>query len=120
MSFDLMIQVISLLFITCRDTISIRVKETDTQPASLAQVLTVASGDIKPASPPSGNNGGGGSPSTPTDGKLTLPASQSGQVGLGEAVTVSIPTGATSKELKLTISKVLDTQSLVSDKQVLA
>ncbi|QJD84674.1 S-layer homology domain-containing protein [Cohnella herbarum] len=38
----------------------------------------------------------------------------------GDAVTVSIPTGATDKELKLTITKLLDTQSLVTNKQVLA
>ncbi|WP_256761005.1 Ig-like domain-containing protein, partial [Cohnella sp. WQ 127256] len=56
----------------------------------------------------------------PTDGKLTLPTGQSSQVSLGDAVTISIPKDATKEELKLTISKVLDTQNLVTNVQVLA
>ncbi|WP_256761046.1 S-layer homology domain-containing protein [Cohnella sp. WQ 127256] len=73
---------------------------------------------VKAAS--SGGGGGGGVSSTPTDGKLTLPTGQSGQVSLGDAVTVTIPTGASSKELKLTIAKLLDTQNLLKNNQVLA
>ncbi|QJD86607.1 S-layer homology domain-containing protein [Cohnella herbarum] len=100
------------------DKISIRVKATEVEPASLAQVLTVGLADIKPATKPSNSSGGGGS-STPTDGKLTLPIGQAGQVSLGDTVTVAIPTGATKKELKLTISKLLDTQNLVTNNQSL-
>ncbi|OAB34019.1 cadherin-like beta sandwich domain-containing protein [Paenibacillus glacialis] len=67
-----------------------------------------------------GGTGGGSGSSTPTDSKLKLPAGKSGKVSLGDEVTVSIPEGATDKELILTISKWLDTQNLVTNKQVLA
>ncbi|MFF2483773.1 Ig-like domain-containing protein [Paenibacillus sp. NPDC058071] len=68
----------------------------------------------------SSSSGGGGGSSTPTDGKLTLPAGQSGQVSFGDAVTIFVPAGAANKELKLTTSKLLDTQNLLTSKQVLA
>ncbi|WP_177246056.1 immunoglobulin-like domain-containing protein [Paenibacillus sp. BC26] len=57
---------------------------------------------------------------TSTDGTLTLPAGQSGKVSFEDAVTISIPAGSTTKDLKLTIDKVLNTQHLVSDEDVLA
>jgi tripartite motif-containing protein 71 len=76
----------------------------------------------------SGGSGGGGGSTTPTsdtpltstDGKLTLPTGKTGEVSLEDAVTVSIPTGATDKELKLTIEKVLATGSLLTANEVLA
>ncbi|WP_314586514.1 S-layer homology domain-containing protein [Paenibacillus terrigena] len=85
-------------------------------------------------SPGGGGNPGGGSPGgggigliipsdtpvTSTNGTLTLPAGKRGEVSLGEAVKISIPANATTKELKLTIEKVLDTQKLLTDKNVLA
>jgi hypothetical protein len=65
-------------------------------------------------------------PSTPTnavvmstDGHLMLPAGRSGEVSLIDEVTVSIPVGATDKELKLTIEKVLSTQNLLTNKEIL-
>jgi hypothetical protein len=57
---------------------------------------------------------------TATDGKLTLPTGKTGEVSLGETVTVAIPADATDKELKITIEKVLDTQKLLTNKNVLA
>ncbi|MEQ4487158.1 Ig-like domain-containing protein [Cohnella silvisoli] len=54
------------------------------------------------------------------DGKLTLPSGKAGKVSLGDAVTISIPAGASGKDLKLTIEKVLDTQNLLKKKDVLA
>jgi len=53
------------------------------------------------------------------DGNLTLPAGKPGEVSLGDAVTISIPADAAGKELKLTIEKVLDTQKLLINKEVL-
>ncbi|MCR8635355.1 S-layer homology domain-containing protein [Paenibacillus radicis (ex Xue et al. 2023)] len=73
----------------------------------------------------SSSSGGGGS-STPldtkvtaTEGKLTLPAGKTGEVSLGKEIVVSIPPNATDKELKLTIDKVVDTQKLLTNKEVL-
>nr|WP_145164926.1 Ig-like domain-containing protein [Paenibacillus terrae] len=81
----------------------------------------------------SGSSGGSGSDSgstTPvppgddkwisTDGKLTLPPGKAGEVSLGDAVTISIPAGATNQELKLTIEKVLNTQQLLTNREVFA
>jgi hypothetical protein len=59
-------------------------------------------------------------PVTSTDGKLTLSAGRTGEVTLQQEVTVSIPAGATNKELKLTIEKLVDTQNLLTDQDVLA
>ncbi|WP_229757774.1 S-layer homology domain-containing protein [Paenibacillus marchantiophytorum] len=79
------------------------------------------------ANTPAPNYSGGGGSATPTDtkvtstdGKLTLSAGKTGEVSLGNQVTVSIPANATDKELKLTIEKVLDTQKLLANKVVLA
>lgn len=57
---------------------------------------------------------------TSTNGRLSLAAGQSGQVSLGDAVTIFIPAYATKQALELTISKVTDTQGLITSKQVLA
>ncbi|WP_308637869.1 immunoglobulin-like domain-containing protein [Paenibacillus silvisoli] len=59
-------------------------------------------------------------PVTSTDGALTLPVGRAGQVSLGDHVMISIPAGSTDTELKLTIEEVLNTQELLSDKDVLA
>lgn len=56
---------------------------------------------------------------TSTDGKLTLPAGKLGEVSLGDEIKISIPVGASGKELKLTIEKVLDAQKLLTNKDVL-
>ncbi|WP_308637876.1 S-layer homology domain-containing protein [Paenibacillus silvisoli] len=75
----------------------------------------------------SGSTGGGGisvidtsRPIVTTDGELTLPIGRAGEVQLGDAITVSIPAGASDKELKVTIGKVSDVTSLITDKDVLA
>ncbi|OPH56955.1 hypothetical protein BC351_26445 [Paenibacillus ferrarius] len=57
---------------------------------------------------------------TSTDGILTLAIGQSGEVSLNQEVMISIPADASAKELKITIDKVLNTQQLVTDKEVLA
>ncbi|CAI6082844.1 Ig-like domain-containing protein [Cohnella sp. JJ-181] len=57
---------------------------------------------------------------TSTNGRLSLAAGQSGRVNLGDAVSIFIPANATKRELNLTISKVSDTQGLITDKQILA
>ncbi|MCD9024799.1 S-layer homology domain-containing protein [Cohnella silvisoli] len=72
-----------------------------------------------------GGGGGGSTISTSdtqvtsSDGKLTLPANRAGEVNLDDAITVSIPSGATQKELKITIEKLVNTQNLQMNKGVL-
>ncbi|GAA3403214.1 fibronectin type III domain-containing protein [Paenibacillus hodogayensis] len=75
----------------------------------------------------SGSGGSGGGPAsssnstvTSTDGKLTIPVGRGGKVSLGDTVTIVIPAHATSKELKITVEKLLDYQKLLTDKTVLA
>lgn len=53
-----------------------------------------------------------------TDGKLTLPPGKAGEVRLGDAVTISIPAGATNQEMKLTIQKVPDTHQFITYHEV--
>ncbi|BBH22467.1 hypothetical protein Back11_38120 [Paenibacillus baekrokdamisoli] len=75
---------------------------------------------------PGGDNGNGnGAITTPsndkvtsTDGRLTLPVGRTGEVSLDNEVTISIPAGATSEELKLTIAKILETQKLLTNNEV--
>ncbi|MDF2648374.1 MAG: 6-bladed beta-propeller, partial [Paenibacillus sp.] len=71
-------------------------------------------GDSPTPTPPSTNN-----TITSTDGTLTLPTGRTGEVSLDEEVTVFVPVDATDKELILTIEKVLDTQSLLTNQEVL-
>jgi hypothetical protein len=74
------------------------------------------------------DGGSGSAPTTPTidtkfistNGTLTIPAGRSGEVSLNQEVTVFIPIDATDKELKITIEKMLNTQNLLTDKDVLA
>ncbi|WP_256762105.1 S-layer homology domain-containing protein [Cohnella sp. WQ 127256] len=70
--------------------------------------------------PSVGGGGGGSSTSNPTDGKLNLSSGKSGEVSLAQEVVVTIPAYATSKDLKLTIDKVLNHQNLLTNKDVLA
>ncbi|WP_195724280.1 S-layer homology domain-containing protein [Paenibacillus monticola] len=56
---------------------------------------------------------------TSTNGNLTLPVNQSGEVSFEDAVKISIPVGAINKELILSIHKVLDTQILFANKEIL-
>ncbi|BBI34914.1 S-layer homology domain-containing protein [Cohnella abietis] len=55
-----------------------------------------------------------------TNGQLTLPTGTPGEVSLGDAIKLSIPSSVVDKELKLTIEKVLDSQKLLTNKEVLA
>ncbi|OAS14275.1 S-layer homology domain-containing protein [Paenibacillus oryzisoli] len=75
-----------------------------------------------------GSEGGGNStspittdnPVTSTDGTLTLPVGRRGIVSLENEVIVSIPADSTDKLLQLTITKVLETQQLLTNKNTLA
>ncbi|MGO4270952.1 S-layer homology domain-containing protein, partial [Paenibacillus sp. TAF58] len=75
------------------------------------------------AAAPSGNSGSGGSPSDTllrsTDGRLTLPAGNAGEVSLDNEIVVSIPANSTDKELKVTIDKVTHSQKLLVNNEVL-
>ncbi|NOU65544.1 hypothetical protein GC096_16035 [Paenibacillus sp. LMG 31461] len=56
---------------------------------------------------------------TSTDGHLTLPAGKAGEVSQGDEIKIVIPANATGKELKLTIDKVSDVQTLITNKDIL-
>ncbi|MEK0315050.1 InlB B-repeat-containing protein [Cohnella sp. 56] len=56
---------------------------------------------------------------TSTDGHLTLPAGKAGEVSQGDEIKIVIPANATGKELKLTIDKVSDIQTLITNKDIL-
>ncbi|MBA2940473.1 cadherin-like beta sandwich domain-containing protein [Paenibacillus sp. CGMCC 1.16610] len=56
---------------------------------------------------------------TATNGQLTLQVGQSGVVSLGDSITISIPAGAVLKELKLSIEKLVNTQNLITGKEIL-
>lgn len=73
------------------------------------------------------NNGGGSTSTTPidhtvttTNGKITLPIGTPGVVSLGNEIQISIPAGASLQELKLSIERVLNTEALLTNKEVLA
>lgn len=81
--------------------------------SQVTYILTVNAG-------PSSGGGGGGIPTTPSDdkatskdGTLTVPKGKAGEVSLGDEVTVAIPANATSKDLQITVKKLLDTQDLI-------
>ncbi|WP_214627078.1 S-layer homology domain-containing protein [Paenibacillus agaridevorans] len=54
------------------------------------------------------------------DGSLTLPVGSLGEVSLEDQLTITVPVGAVNQELKLTISKWLDTEKVLIHKEVLA
>lgn len=72
-----------------------------------------------------GNNGSGGGssvvlPVVSTNGKLILPVGQAGEVRLDNGLVITVPANASSKELGLTITKVLDAKNLLSNREILA
>ncbi|WP_139991757.1 S-layer homology domain-containing protein [Paenibacillus paridis] len=76
------------------------------------------------APPYNGSNGGSVVPTpakvTSKDGSLTLPVGSIGEVSLEERFTITVPTGAVNQELKLTITKLLDSKNVLINKEVLA
>ncbi|MDQ6422012.1 S-layer homology domain-containing protein [Paenibacillus sp. LHD-117] len=62
---------------------------------------------------------GGGGPVTSKNGKLTLLAGQAGEVGLDDAITITVPAGAAPQALIITIEKLADTQQLLARKEIL-
>ncbi|WP_231637817.1 S-layer homology domain-containing protein [Paenibacillus sp. FSL R5-0912] len=54
-----------------------------------------------------------------TNGTLTLPVNQAGEVSFEDAIKISIPAGAINKELILSIEKVLDPQKLFPNNELL-
>ncbi|NMI06935.1 hypothetical protein HF638_23375 [Paenibacillus sp. SZ31] len=94
---------------------------------------------IAPPTPPSGGGGGGSAPapssgggnsgSTPaqapgkvtsTNGSLTLPVGTLGEVSLEDGLTITVPAGAVNQELKITMTKLLDTTNVVVNQEVFA
>ncbi|OKP93399.1 S-layer homology domain-containing protein [Paenibacillus sp. P32E] len=56
---------------------------------------------------------------TSTNGKITLPVNQAGEVSFEDGVKISIPAGAAAKELTVSIEKVLEPQKLFPNKEIL-
>ncbi|WP_187274027.1 S-layer homology domain-containing protein [Paenibacillus sp. N3.4] len=84
-------------------------------------IVTVNRANAETPSTPGSSSGTSTSNTvTSSDGNLTVPIGKTGEVSLGDLVKISIPADATDKELKLTVEKVLDTQRLLTDKDVLA
>lgn len=54
-----------------------------------------------------------------TTGKITVPIGKSGLVSLGKEIEISIPAGASSRELTLSIDKVSNTEPLLTHKEIL-
>jgi uncharacterized protein YjdB len=78
---------------------------------------------ITRAAPNDGPGGGGPSvvlPVVSINGKLTLPVGQAGEVRLDNGLVITVPANASSKELGLTIEKVLDAKNLLSNREILA
>ncbi|WP_339205713.1 S-layer homology domain-containing protein [Paenibacillus sp. FSL K6-3182] len=79
---------------------------------------------ITRAAQDNGNNGGGSNnssePIISTNGSLTLPIGRAGEVRLDNELVITIPASASSKELKLTIEKVLNSQNLLNKHEILA
>lgn len=65
------------------------------------------------------NSNGGSTLPVKVDGKLTLASGQSGNASLGEEIKVSIPSGSTDQELRLTIERLINPGSIVGEKDVL-
>ncbi len=87
--------------------------------------LSSVSNEVTPTAPAnnSGGGGGGGGAQNTTntfDGKLTIPAGSGGQTKLGDEIAVTVPAGASDKELKLTVEQVTDTSGLNPQGQYLA
>ncbi|QJD87140.1 S-layer homology domain-containing protein [Cohnella herbarum] len=74
------------------------------------------------AAPTSSNGGGGGvlGPVTSKNGKITIPVGRAGEVTLDGDIEITIPANASSKQLEITIEKILSTQGLLGNKEVLA
>ncbi|WP_340400526.1 S-layer homology domain-containing protein [Paenibacillus sp. FSL H8-0079] len=80
-------------------------------------------------SAPAPSSGGGNSGSTPaqapgkvtsTNGSLTLPVGTPGEVSLEDGLTITVPAGAVNQELKITMTKLLDTTNVVVNQEVFA
>ncbi|BBI35530.1 S-layer homology domain-containing protein [Cohnella abietis] len=57
---------------------------------------------------------------TSTNGKITIPTDNTGKVSLDNEVTVEIPVNAANKDLTITIDKVLETNKLLANNEILA
>jgi len=77
---------------------------------------------VNRATAPTPSSGGGGGSITviSKDGKLTLLAGKAGEVSLNNEIEIAIPANASKKQLELTIQKLLSTQGLLGNKEILA
>ncbi|MDO3411533.1 InlB B-repeat-containing protein [Saccharibacillus sp. CPCC 101409] len=81
---------------------------------------TSGDGSSAPPTQPSSTSEAPAAPSgVSTDGKLTLPAGQAGEVSLGDSVRVVIPAGASSRPLTIDIEALTDVSGLLDGQSVL-
>lgn len=94
------------------DKIEVRVKATDSTPASEVYTYIVAANNIGKAStivtPPFTD------PGSKPEGDLTLVPGQAGTVSLNKEISIAIPSGATDKMLHIVLKKITDPSALVS------
>lgn len=98
------------------DKIEVRVKETETTPASEIYTYKVIADEIGKAAtvatPPF-------IPGTKLEGELTLASGQSGTVSLNKEMTIAIPSEATDKMLHVVLKKITDPSALVHKQEAL-
>ncbi|MGI2295304.1 S-layer homology domain-containing protein [Paenibacillus sp. GXUN7292] len=99
------------------DKIEVRVKETDSTPASGIYTYKVVADDIGTAAtvvtPPVTI------PGSKPEGELTLAPGQSGTVSLNKEMTIAIPSESTGKTLHLVLKKITDPSALVRNQDEL-
>ncbi|MGY5343576.1 S-layer homology domain-containing protein [Paenibacillus glucanolyticus] len=54
-----------------------------------------------------------------SNGSIVIPAGRAGEVGLGDAVLVTVPAGAAERELRITLERLVDTALLKTDQGVI-
>ncbi|MDQ6419589.1 S-layer homology domain-containing protein [Paenibacillus sp. LHD-117] len=83
--------------------------------------ITVTAATVTPAPTPTPSpSGDSTTPVTSTNGSITVPVGSTGEVSLGDKITVTIPAGASNQELKITIEELTSTQNLLTEEEVLA
>ncbi len=96
-------------------------------PGFKAKVDPNTGGEDTGGSDGGGDTGGGtvapiqsNEPIITTNGRITVPASRSGETTLNEEIILTIPAGASDEELVITIDKLLDTANLFNHGEILA
>jgi hypothetical protein len=80
-----------------------------------ANSIPDSSGSSDDDNPPPVNN-----KVTASNGKISITVGRAGEVSLEDKIVITIPANATNQELSISVEKVLETQSLLRDNEILA